>query len=243
MTDPSGFDPDVDAPAELGGKRALVVDDDPLICALLRRALEGAGTHVTEVHDGDDAVPALTKSRYDVVLLDIDLPGLNGFDVLARVRRISDIPVLMVTASDDEATAVRALREGADDYVRKPIYAPEVIARAAAVVRRAPTTATQGRMYADAVLEIDFDRAEVRAGGDPIRLRPLEYQLLTTLVEHRGQALDPRQLLRLVWGESHEDAARVKVLVSNLRSTLVAAGLEDPPIETVRGVGYRYRRG
>src|SRR5215213_9610441 len=109
MTDDTAFDPDAGTPAELGGKRALVVDDDPLICALLRRALEGAGTDVTEVHDGDDAVPALTKSRFDVVLLDIDLPGLNGFDVLARVRRISDIPVLMVTASDDEATAVRAL--------------------------------------------------------------------------------------------------------------------------------------
>jgi DNA-binding response OmpR family regulator len=224
--------------AGLSGRRILVVDDDETTVALLRRALEQAGARVDECDTGTQVLPAIASERYDAVLLDIGLPGMGGIEVLERVRRSTDVPILMVTAEDDEPTAVRALRAGADDYVRKPISGPEVVARAIAAIRRSPRTEDPVNVYADSFLEIDHERTEVRVRGETVKLRPLEYRLLVTLVEHRGQALDPRQLLRHVWEAGEADTARVKVLVSNLRSTLG----DGAPIETVRGVGYRYRR-
>jgi two-component system KDP operon response regulator KdpE len=222
----------------LAGRRVLVVDDDATIVALLRRALEQAGAAVDECDTGGKVLPAIASESYDAVLLDVGLPEIGGIEVLERVRRSTDVPILMVTAEDDEPTAVRALRAGADDYVRKPISGAEVVARTIAAIRRSPRSGEPVNVYADAFLEIDHERTEVRVHGETVKLRPLEYRLLVTLVEHRGQALDPRQLLRHVWAAGEADTARVKVLVSNLRSTLGAGA----PIETVRGVGYRYRR-
>ena len=225
-------------PQGLSGRRILVVDDDPLIVTLLRRALEQAGAQVDECDSGGQVLPAVASESYDAVLLDIGLPEIGGLEVLERVRRSTDVPILMVTAEDDEPTAVRALRAGADDYVRKPISSDEVVARTIAAIRRAPRSGEPLRVYADAFLEIDHERTEVHVRGKTVKLRPLEYKLLVTLVEHRGQALDPRQLMRHVWEVGESDTSRVKVLVSNLRSALGAGA----PIETVRGVGYRYKR-
>jgi DNA-binding response OmpR family regulator len=222
----------------LTGRRILVVDDDPLIVRLLRRSLEQAGARVDECDAGAQVLPAVASESYDAMLLDIGLPGMDGIQVLERVRRSTDLPILMVTAEDDEPTAVRALRAGADDYVRKPISGGEVVARTIAAIRRAPRSGEPVRVYADEFLEIDHERTEVRVKGETVKLRPLEYRLLVTLVDHRGQALDTRQLLRHVWEAGDADTTRVKVLVSNLRSTLG----DGAPIETVRGVGYRYRR-
>jgi two-component system KDP operon response regulator KdpE len=225
-------------PPGLTGRRILVVDDDATIVTLLRRALEQAGARVDECEAGTQVLPAVASASYDALLLDIGLPEIGGIEVLERVRRSSDLPILMVTAEDDEPTAVRALRAGADDYVRKPISGSEVVARTIAAIRRAPRSGDPVNVYADAFLEIDHERTEVRVRGENVKLRPLEYRLLLTLVEHRGQALGPRQLLSRVWEAGDADTARVKVLVSNLRSTLG----DGAPIETVRGVGYRYRR-
>jgi two-component system KDP operon response regulator KdpE len=222
----------------LNGRRILVVDDDPIVVRLLRRALEQAGAQVDERDRGGQVLPAVASESYDALLLDIGLPEIGGLEVLERVRRSTDLPILMVTAEDDEPTAVRALRAGADDFVRKPLSGSEVVARTIAAIRRAPRSGEPLRVYADDFLEIDHERTEVRVRGQTVRLRPLEYRLLVTLVEHRGQTLDPRQLLRHVWEAGEADTARVKVLVSNLRSTLG----KGTPIETVRGVGYRYRR-
>jgi two-component system KDP operon response regulator KdpE len=222
----------------LNGRRILVVDDDPIVVRLLRRALEQAGAQVDERDRGGQVLPAVASESYDALLLDIGLPEIGGLEVLERVRRSTDLPILMVTAEDDEPTAVRALRAGADDFVRKPLSGSEVVARTIAAIRRAPRSGEPLRVYADDFLEIDHERTEVRVRGQTVKLRPLEYRLLVTLVEHRGQTLDPRQLLRHVWEAGEADTARVKVLVSNLRSTLG----KGTPIETVRGVGYRYRR-
>src|SRR3954467_14496573 len=182
----SGNNPGMEADGQaagLAGRRVLVVDDDPLIVTLLRRALERAGARVDECDSGNQVLPAIASANYDALLLDIGLPEIGGLEVLERVRRSSDLPILMVTAEDDEPTAVRALRAGAHDYVRKPLSAGEVVARTIAAIRRAPRSGEPLRVYADSFLEIDHERTEVRVRGETVKLRPLEYRLLVTLVE------------------------------------------------------------
>jgi DNA-binding response OmpR family regulator len=231
--------------SSLDGAQVLVIDDDETIRMVLRRIVEMAGATVTEATTGEEGLRALYAGRPDVVVLDIGLPGLDGWQVLERIRQLTDLPVVMVSAHDDELEKVRALQAGADDYVTKPFGAPELLARLQVQVRRArPRTPDEDaplRPYRDAAVAVDFLHAEATANDVPIPLTPREFRLLAAFVGHAGRTLSPEQLLDLAWDDPAGDARRVKVYVGYLRAKLAAAGVDPPPIDTVRGFGYRYR--
>lgn len=221
--------------------RILVVDDDPDIRSLLRELLERAGHAVVSAEDGRGALRSLYEERPDLVVLDVAMPELDGWGTLERVRDLSDVPVLMLTARTGELEKVRGLRAGADDYVTKPFGRQELLARAEALLRR-----TAGRRpeapetYGDDVVTVDFGQRQVAVAGTGVALTPLEFRLLAAFVRHPGQVLSHEQLIELVWGD--EGAAsrnQLKLYVGYLRRKLGAAAAGR--IETVRGFGYRYR--
>src|SRR3954470_8002575 len=166
----------------MDGARVLVVDDDDTIRMVLRRVVETAGATITEAPTGEDGLRALYDGRPDVVILDIGLPGIDGWQVLERVRQLTDVPVVMLSAHDDELEKVRALQAGADDYITKPFGAPELLARLQAQLRRARASGPRGgealRPYRDAALTVDFAHAETRVHDRPLNLTPREFRLL-----------------------------------------------------------------
>jgi DNA-binding response OmpR family regulator len=226
--------------------RVLVVDDDETIRDVVRGLVERAGGAVDEAPTGEHALRALYERRPQVVVLDIDLPGLDGWEVLERIRQLTDVPVVMLSSHAEELEKVRALQAGADDYVTKPFGAQELLARLQAHLRRAaaaPSAPEEAglRPYRDAALSVDFVHAEATARGRPLALTPREFRVLAALVNHAGRTLSAAQLLDLAWDDPAGDARRVKVYVGYLRAKLAAAGLSPDPIETIRGFGYRYR--
>jgi DNA-binding response OmpR family regulator len=229
----------------MDGAQVLVIDDDETIRVVLRRIVEMAGATVTEATTGEEGLRALYSGRPDVVVLDIGLPGLDGWQVLERIRQLTDLPVVMVSAHDDELEKVRALQAGADDYVTKPFGAPELLARLQVQVRRSRAASPGGdaplQPYRDAALMVDFVHAEATVHDRPLPLTPREFRLLAAFVGHAGRTLSPEQLLDLAWDDPAGDPRRVKVYVGYLRGKLAAAGLDPPPVDTVRGFGYRYR--
>jgi DNA-binding response OmpR family regulator len=222
--------------------RVLVVDDDADIRGLLRQLLERAGYEVVEGASGREGLRTLYSSSPDLVILDVSMPELDGWQTLERIRDVSDVPVVMLTARAGELEKVRGLKAGADDYVTKPFGRQELLARVEAHLRRAPARAEQPSTYADGLVEIDFAQREVTVGGRIVALTPLEFKLLAAFVRNPNQVLSHDQLLDLVWGDSLTGSrARTKLYVGYLRQKLADAGVEDSPIETVRGFGYRYR--
>ena len=221
----------------------LVVDDDGDVRALVVELLTRSGYDVTEAPNGREALKLLYEQRPDLVLLDISMPELDGWATLERIRELSDVPVLMLSALGAELEKVRALRAGADDYVTKPFGRQELLARVESVLRRAPAPEVRDA-YSDGLLEVDFSQRRVRAGDQPIELTPLEFRLLTAFVDHPGQLLTHEQLLELAWGgERGTSRDQVKLYVGYLRRKLSATGISPEAIETVRGYGYRYSPG
>jgi DNA-binding response OmpR family regulator len=220
--------------------RVLVVDDDADIRRLVRRLCEAAGHEVSEATDGHEALRALYRSHPDLVVLDVAMPALDGWNTLERIRDLSDVPVLFLTARAGEFEKVRGLKGGADDYVTKPFGRHELSARIEALLRRAGEPVREEARYADGYLELDFGERSVRVDGRDIALTPLEFRLLATFVRHPNQVLSHEQLLEHVWGDAGAVVAgQVKLYVGYLRKKLG----RDAPIETVRGFGYRYRAG
>lgn len=224
--------------------RVLVCDDDAVAQKLLRLLLEGAGHEVAAASDGPEALRAAYATPPDVVLLDVMLPTMDGWTVLSRLRELTDVPVLMLTAMGGEMDRVRGLRAGADDYVVKPFGRQELLARVDALLRRRAAAAERPapEVHADERLTVDLGRQIVEADGQELRLTPLEFRLIAALVKHAGAVLSPDQLAELVWDDHFTTRDQVKLLVARLRKKLAPAGL-DSCVETVRGFGYRYRRG
>ena len=222
--------------------RILVVDDDSDIRGLLRELLVRAGYDVSDAESGKAGLRELYASSPDLVLLDVSMPELDGWQTLERIRDLSDVPVMMLTARAGELEKVRGLKGGADDYVTKPFGRQELLARVEALLRRSGPRGEEPTTYGDALVTIDFAQREVTLGGTKVPLTPLEFKLLTVFVRHPNQVLSHEQLLELVWGDKHSGSrARAKLYVGYLRQKLAAAGAEDSLIETVRGFGYRYR--
>jgi len=221
-------------------RRVLVVDDDDDIRLLLEELLRGAGYGVATAADGRAALRSFHASPTDLVVLDLSMPELDGFETLERLRDLSDVPVILLTARGGEIDKVRGFRAGADDYVVKPFGRQELLARIEALLRRTPQATHQER-YEDGALSVDYARRHVVCRGLPVRLTPLEFRLLVTLVEHAGQVLSADQLIEHVWGHA-EGVSRdqVKLYVSYLRRKLGQEAEGFAPIETVRGFGYRY---
>jgi DNA-binding response OmpR family regulator len=221
----------------------LVVDDDADVRALVCELLARAGYSVSEAPNGREALRLLYDGRPDLIVLDVSMPELDGWATLERIRELSDVPVVMLSALGAELEKVRALRAGADDYVTKPFGRQELLARVETVLRRAPEREVR-ETYADRLVEVDFAQRRVRANGAELELTPLEFRLLTAFVDHPEQLLSHDQLLELAWGgERGTSRDQVKLYVGYLRRKLGAAGVPPESIETVRGFGYRYSPG
>jgi DNA-binding response OmpR family regulator len=221
----------------------LVVDDEVDVRGLLRDILERAGYRLLEAADGQEALRLLYAERPDLVVLDVEMPVLDGWGTLARIRELSEVPVMMLTASGGELQRVRGLSGGADDYVTKPFGRQELVARVQALLRRAQRGAADvPEGYTDALLTIDFEQRLVTYSGREVELTPLEFGLLVALVRHPRQVLSREQLLELVWRDPFSVSTdQVKLYVSYLRRKLDPDAPDAVPIETVRGFGYRYR--
>jgi DNA-binding response OmpR family regulator len=221
--------------------RALVVDDEDDVRDLVATVLERAGIDVVRARDGQEGLRKFHSQRPDLVLLDVAMPGLDGWEVLERIRDLSDVPVLMLTARGAELDKVRGLRGGADDYVTKPFGRQELLARVEALLRRVRERDPAPDIYSDTALTVNFPERSVEAGGRRVELTPLEFRLLSAFVRHPGQLLSHDQLLELVWGDSvGASRDQVKLYVGYVRRKLEEAGVGSA-IETVRGFGYRYR--
>jgi DNA-binding response OmpR family regulator len=223
--------------------RVLVVDDDEVARAALRGVLERAGHEVTEAQDGRAGLRELYAKPPDLVILDVDMPELDGWSTLERIRDLSEVPVLMLTASEGELERVRGLQGGADDYVIKPFGPQELPARVQALLRRAGPRGAEQQTYADRLVTIDFAQRAVTYDGRSVLLTPQEFKLLAVFVRHPNQVLSREQLIELVWGDIYGvDTGQVKLYVGYLRRKLDPQAHEQTLIETVRGFGYRYRR-
>lgn len=225
----------------MSASRILVVDDDDDIRGLVRALLERAGHDVIDAPDGRAGLRELYASSPDLVILDVAMPGLDGWATLERIREVSDVPVLMLTARDAELERVRGLRAGADDYVVKPFGRQELAARVDVLLRR-PRSGGGRDTYADARLSISFAQRAVRYDDREVGLTRLEYRLLSAFVRHPNQVLSQDQLRELVWGDNIATSRdEVKLYVGYLRRKLSPDDPQATPIETVRGFGYRYR--
>jgi len=222
------------------GAQVLVLEDDAVVTLVIKTVLGRAGFAVEIAPDGRQGLRAFHRLHPDVVLLDVGLPEMDGWQVLTRIREVSNVPVLMLTGHDLESEKVRGLRAGADDYLTKPFGNGELLARVQALLRRSRPAAGEANVYDDGQVEIDYDARLVRVDGHLVTLTPIEFRLLLTLVRSRGRVLSPNQLLEQAWNDPLGIGPdRVKFAILRLRRKLGWSGVVSP-IEAVRGFGYRY---
>jgi DNA-binding response OmpR family regulator len=222
--------------------RVLVIEDDADIALGVRTVLSRRGFEVTTVSDGRAGLRSLYSTPPTVVILDIGLPGLDGWAVLERIRDMSDVPVLILTWLGQESDKVRGLHGGADDYLTKPFGNAELTARVQALVRRQRSAEPPEQVYDDGNVQLDYASHEVWVDGEQVELTPIEFRLLAALVRHRGQVLSPDTLLELAWHDPYGiGSERVKYSVMRLRRKLGDDSPAGSSIEAVRGFGYRYR--
>jgi DNA-binding response OmpR family regulator len=232
-----------------GMTTVLVVDDEPNLVQLVQGYLAREGYHVLTAADGPTALELARAQRPDLVVLDVMLPGIDGIEVCRRLRQFSDAYVLMLTARAEEIDKIVGLSVGADDYLTKPFSPRELVARVKAMLRRprqqagTPTESEAAEPvplhFGDLV--IDEGRHEVRLADRLVALTPREFALLAVLAHHPGRVFTRAQLLEQVWGDEYYDDHVVDVHVANLRKKLDEDPNSPPTIETVRGVGYRFR--
>lgn len=224
--------------------RLLLVDDEANLRHTLSYALRQEGYDVLTAEDGEQAVALFRSARPDAVILDLMLPGIDGLEVCRRIRRDSDVPILMLTARDTEVDRIVGLEIGADDYLGKPFSTRELIARVRALVRRArraPPAAAAERLAALG-LELDLPRRRALRDGEELRLRPKEFDLLTLLMSNPGIVLTRERIMAAVWGQDYAGETRtVDTHVKTLREALGERAERPRWIETVRGIGYRFR--
>jgi DNA-binding response OmpR family regulator len=221
----------------------LVVDDEERMARFIRLNLEHDGFQVIEAYRGMQAIQSLRDSLPDLVLLDVMLPDLDGFEVLKLIREISSIPVIMLTAKGEEDDRVHGLELGADDYITKPFSPRELVSRVRAVLRRTESAVSTSKdvIEVDDRLKIDFSRREVWVDGKLVKLRPTEYRLLYHLVQNTGWVMTYDQLLSKVWGYEYRDEPHyVRLYVNYLRQKLEKDPASPKYILTERGVGYRF---
>lgn len=218
----------------------LVVDDEPPIRRFLRTSLGAAGYRVVAAESAAEAIAMLVAESPDVVILDLGLPDKSGLEVIADIRQRSPVPIIVLSARDDERSKVEALDLGADDYVSKPFGMAELIARLRAALRHAFQAQGELPVFASADLWVDLVRRRVTRGGEQVRLSPKEFDLLKHLVAHAGKVLTHRHLLREVWGPAHsEDVQYLRVFIRGLRQKLEPDPTRPTHILTELGVGYR----
>jgi two-component system, OmpR family, KDP operon response regulator KdpE len=223
--------------------RVLAVDDEPRMLDFLRVSLHQQGLQVHEAQTGEEALERVRADRPDLVLLDVGLPDMDGFETLQQVRALSNVPVIMVTVRADEADRIRGLTLGADDYVTKPFSPGELAARIKAVLRRTGGTESPptGPLVVDDRLQIDFDEREAIVEGQRVRLRPTEHRLLQQLVLNAGRTQTFETILAQVWGpEYREESHYVHLYVTYLRQKIEPDPSNPRYILSRRGVGYSF---
>jgi len=227
-----------------GGGLILVVDDEPRMTRFIRMNLELEGYHVIEARDGIQALDKVRTELPDLVILDVMMPELDGFETLRMLREISNVPVIMLTVRDEEEDKVRGLELGADDYVTKPFSARELASRVKAVLRRAqgPTGPEESILEIDDRLSIDFNKREVIVEGEHIHLRPTEFRLLYHLVENAGWVVPHETLLSKVWGYEYgeDEIQNLRLYISYLRKKIEPDPSNPRYIFTEIGTGYRF---
>jgi two-component system KDP operon response regulator KdpE len=223
---------------------ALVVDDEPYLVDLVRLNLEAEGYQVVTAPKGAEALERLKADLPDVVILDVMMPEMDGFETLARIREVSSVPVIMLTVRAEESDRIRGLEIGADDYLTKPFSPRELTTRVKALLRRSftPAPARKTRIVVDEDLTLDFDKGEVLARGRKVTLRPTEYRLLYHLVNNAGRLMTHETLLARVWGPEYRDEAHyLRLYITYLRQKLERDPAHPKYILTERGMGYRFR--
>ena len=222
-------------------ERILVVEDEATIAEAVSYALREAGYEVDAVGDGGDALEAVGTRRYDLMILDLMLPGVSGIDVCRKVRGEGDLPIVMLTARDAESDRVLGLDLGADDYVTKPFSVAELVSRVRALLRRRQIDRGRGGFVRRAgSLEVDVGRHTATLAGKPLQLTRLEFRLLALLASEPGQVFTRDELMRRLWPERGDsDRRAIDVHVSNLRRKLEEDPRDPRRLQTVRGAGYR----
>jgi two-component system KDP operon response regulator KdpE len=229
--------------SELKDKLILVVDDEPRLITFMRMNLELEGCRVISAPNGKEALQKTREELPDVVLLDVMMPGMDGFETLKRLRQFSQVPVLILTAKGEEEDRIKGLELGADDYIGKPFSHRELVSRIRAVLRRhyAPPPTPQTTVQIDERLTIDFARREVLVNGERVNLRPTEYRLLYHLVQNAGYVMTHEELLTRVWGpEYHDETHYLRLYVTYLRQKIEEDPAHPKYILNERGVGYRF---
>jgi DNA-binding response OmpR family regulator len=223
----------------------LVIDDDPDLTVMLKAQLERNRHRVVVASSGREGLQKAYQARPDLILLDIMMPGMDGWEVCRRLRELSSVPIIMLTAANMQGDVVKGLESGADDYLTKPFSAVELEARIQAVLRRSSAANGGGKsrssFYSNGYLTIDFDRRIVKVRGDKVDLTPTEFDLLSCLVRNEGRVLPHRYLLSEVWGPEYADEVDyVKLYIRYLRLKIEENPSEPVYIQTEWGVGYRF---
>ncbi len=234
--------PNPKAKPKSSGKVILVVDDEPRMIGFIRMNLELEDYRVLAAHDGLEALDLVRTQLPDLILLDVMMPDLDGFETLRMLREFSDIPVIMLTAKGEENDKVHGLELGADDYITKPFGPRELSSRIKAIFRRLEKPATEDAILRiDDRLSVDFNKREVIVAGESVKLRPTEYRLLYHLIHNAGWTVPHDQLLQKVWGYEYRDEAHyVRLYVNYLREKIEEDPANPHYIITERGVGYRF---
>jgi two-component system KDP operon response regulator KdpE len=220
--------------------RILVVDDDPQIRRVMRVTLTGHAYEVDDAKSGEMALDKLRESRFDLVLLDMNMPGLGGLGACREIRRQSDIAIIMLTVRDTETDKIEALDAGADDYVTKPFSTGELLARIRAALRRTPAAQGPAGRMAIGAASVDFDTRKVVVDGRESHLTPKEFDLLRYMVAHANKVLTHRELLQAVWGPDYGDQVDyLRVVVNQIRKKIEAAPSDPVHLLTEPWVGYR----
>jgi len=225
-------------------KHILIVDDEPRMRRFVRMNLELEQFQVSEASDGLEAIRKVRDEMPDLVVLDVEMPQLDGFETLREIRRTAAVPVIMLTVRGDEEDRIKGLDLGADDYVTKPFSARELVSRINAVLRRVEMSSPaerSTRIRIDERLIVDFDRREVLVNDEPVKLRPTEYRLLHYFVQNPGRVLTHEQLLSKVWGPEYvDDNQLLRLYVTYLRQKIELDPSKPRYIFNERGVGYRF---
>ena len=220
---------------------ALVVDDEPQMVGVISYALQVAGFDVLTAYNGEEALRWIKKRHIDLVILDVMMPGLDGFEVCRRIRCDTDIPVLMLTARSDQIDVIAGLELGADDYISKPFSTRELVLRAQAILRRTGQSQIE---ISSGPLHIDLLKHTVTLDGSPVDLTPLEFRLLACLAKNAKRVLSTQELLYKVWELENWEGGRemIKVVIHRLRQKVEPDPKVDRFIRTVRGVGYQFNQ-
>jgi two-component system, OmpR family, KDP operon response regulator KdpE len=218
----------------------VIVDDEPQIRRVMRTTLTSQGYAVIEAKSGEEALEKLRTERADLILLDVNMPGISGLETCREIRRSGDVPIIMLTVRNTEKDKVQALDAGADDYVVKPFGAEELMARIRAALRRAAPGELLPAFKSDD-LSIDFGKRTVALKGDPVRLTPKEFELLRQLVKNQGTSLSHRRLLQAVWGPDYgEETEYLRVFINQLRKKIEPDPRNPRYIHTDPWIGYRF---